>query len=84
MNEAKELTKLMQAITKQLNEDNERFEQNPDDASYEISHATIVIGDTVCSILLGGPQTTGLHAMIQHIADENFYVVDYVNDTVTD
>lgn len=84
MNEAKELTKLMQAITKQLNEDNERFEQNPDDASYEISHATIVIGDTVCSILLGGPQTAGLHAMIQHIADENFYVVDYVNDTVTD
>jgi len=83
MNEAKELSRLMKAVTKQLNEDNDRYEADMS-GDFNISEAIIVIGDEAIRLSLGGPQVAGIHAMIQHIADENMYTVDYVNDTVSE
>ena len=83
MNEAKELTRLMKAITKQANLDNEAYEQNQT-GDFDVSDIIIIIGDEAIRLCLGCPQMTGLHKLIEHIADENFYNVDYVKDEVTE
>lgn len=83
MNEANELTRLMKAITKQANLDNDAYEQNPT-GDFDVSDVIIIIGDEAIRICLGGPQMAGLHKLIEHIAEENFYNVDYVKDEVTE
>lgn len=83
MNEAKELSRLMKALSKQMQLDNDKFEANPD-ADFDISDITIIVGDETIKLVLGGPQVAGLHLMIQQIASENGYDVDFENDEVLD
>lgn len=72
--EHERLDKLLKAMYRQLEEDLK------EDVN---SDFMIVIGDTVVYLTLGGPQVEGLLAMINHIADENWHVVDVKNRTVT-
>ncbi|HZK25112.1 MAG TPA: hypothetical protein VFC74_06960 [Oscillospiraceae bacterium] len=83
MNEANELSRLMKAMTKQMQSDNDRYEENPD-ADFNISNITITVGDETIRLVLGGPQAAGIHSMIQHIASENMYCVDFDRDEVHD
>lgn len=83
MNEAKELSRLMKALSKQMQRDNDRFEANPD-ADFDISNITIIVGDETIKLVLGGPQAAGIYSMIQQIASENGYYIDFESDEVRD
>lgn len=72
-NEAHELDRLLKAICKRAEEDCEND---------ELSHFEIHIGKEVITLTFGGPQIEGLLKLIEHIADENFYLVDYNNNVV--
>ena len=68
--EAKELERLLKAM----------HEQSLDDCAQGIdSSFEIHIGGEIVTLTLGGPQIEGLLKLIEHIADENFYLVDYNN-----
>ena len=81
-NEAAALQQLLEALNDALDANNERFERNADSAYYE--QFTVTVGGVQTAFVLGGPQTQALCEFIQHIADENFYAVDFDNSTVTD
>lgn len=68
--EAEELNRLLKAIhTRATTDCNEGI-----DSSFEIH-----INNEVITLTLGGPQIEGLCKLINQIADENFYLVDYKN-----
>lgn len=71
--EAAELDRLLKALhTRAIADCNEGT-----DSSFEIH-----INNEVITLTLGGPQIEGLCKLINHIADENFYLVDYKNNEV--
>ncbi len=66
--EAHELDRLLKAICSQHEDELGSFE--------------IHINKEVITLTLGGPQMEGLFRLIEQIADENFYLVDYNNHEV--
>ena len=78
--EATELQKLLRAASTALNELADREEIAGLDVE---ANFTITINDQTCTFVLGAPQVEGLYAFINHIADENWHIVDFENKTVT-
>ena len=72
-NEAKQLERLLKAFANQMEFD---IKNDTD------SMARICIGSKHISILIGAPQFEGICKMVEHIASENFYKVDFKNLTV--
>ena len=70
--EIHQLSTLLVAIKQQL-------EKADPEAHYEIT-----IGDTIVSLACGGPQLEGLYCLVDQIATENLYTVDYKNNLVID
>ena len=79
-NEAEALQQLLAAVNNALDAQNKRFEQQPDD--YIDEEFTITVNGIQTAFILGGPQSQALFEFIQHIADENFYAVDFNNAIV--
>jgi len=71
--EANELDRLMKAVYNQAEDACEKD---------ELSSFEIHINKEVITLTLGGPQIEGLFRLIEQIADENFYLVDYNNHEV--
>lgn len=71
--EANELDRLLKAVKSNLESDLE----NDIYSRFEIH-----INNEVITLSLGAPQAEGLYRLIEHIADENFYLVDYNNHEV--
>jgi len=72
-NEAKHLERLLKAFDKQMADDI---------ANDTLSYITIRVGNRHVKILAGAPQFEGICRMVEHIASENFYEVDFNNLTV--
>jgi uncharacterized membrane protein len=77
-NEAAALQQLLQSIDAALEDSNERIEQLEDYSG----QFTININGQSIAFLLGGPQVAALQAFVSHVADENFYDVDFAECTV--
>ena len=71
-NEPCELSRLLKAIQQQLDSDDL-------DTYYKI-----ILGDTTVTLVCGGPQLEGLYCLVDQIAAENLYTVDYENNLVTE
>lgn len=74
-NEAHQLEKLLKTFSRLM---------NADIANNTISTVTIHIGNRRVELLAGAPQFEGVCKMVEHIASENFYEVDFENLTVKD
>lgn len=80
--ESEALQQLLRAVNDALDAENKRFERDAQYAGCE--QFTITVGGVQTAFVLGGPQTQALCEFIQSIAAENFYAVDFDNDTVTE
>lgn len=78
--EQEALQQLKNAAEIALNRSNEEYEQN-DDSDYHYEQLTIIVNGKSFAFILGGPQFQALINFVNHIADENLYVI---NDEVTD
>lgn len=58
---------------------NQQMEKDDPDACYKI-----IINDTTVTLVCGGPQLEGLYCLVDQIAAENLYAVDYKNNLVID
>lgn len=76
--EANALQQLLETINEATS--NERFERYEDDVMQD--EIVISIAGKQTAFYLGGPQIAALHAFVDHIADENCYIVDYTDSTV--
>lgn len=72
-NEPYQLSKLLKAIKHQ----SELDIVNKTDSCYQI-----FIGGELIHLVCGGPQLEGLYCLVDQIAVENLYTVDYENCTV--
>lgn len=79
-NEAAALQRLLDAANSALDEQEKRLTAG----DYTLEQFTITVGGVQTAFLLGGPQYTALCEFIQHIADENFYEVDFKEATVSE
>ena len=73
-NEAGQLMKLLKAL-KKINDDAD---------SYLDSYFNIEIAGEVIKLVCGGPQLEGLYCLVDQIAAENLYDVDYKNCIITE
>ena len=73
-NETEQLEKLLKAISK-VNEDADNYL----DGYFKIE----IAGETI-QLAYGGPQLEGLYCLVDQIAAENLYEVDYENNVVTE
>ena len=81
--EAAALSALLSATDEAVNEMNDDYEKsgNIDHMSEQL---LITVGGKTIALLLGGPQVSGLDALVEHIADENGYTIDRSKATVID
>lgn len=77
-NESEALQQLLEAADSAIEKQNKAFEE---DKEY-LDEFTITVNGVQTAFYLGGPQLDGLCAFVGHIADENFYEVDFQNNTV--
>ena len=77
-NEAEALQQLLVAVDIAADDFLERCQQHDD----WTGQFTINIAGQSVAFHIGGPQIDALYDFVQHIADENFYSVDFENNTV--
>lgn len=74
-NEAEALDQLIKAAHSLMTKVADSFESADDSAeNYEF---TITVDGIQTAFYAGGPQIEALYSFIKHIADENFYYVDF-------
>ncbi len=73
--EAEQLTTLLTAFTRLMERDVEND---------EVSYVRIYVGNNRVKLLAGAPQFEGICKMVEHIAGENLYDVDFKNLLVID
>lgn len=79
MTEVNQLTKLMRMINSRLEKDNRIYEAS---GELQDSFITMTVDDESIQLRLGGPQVDGINTMIEFIAEENGYAVDYEQQRV--
>ena len=78
--ESAALEQLLKAANAAIDCYDERFAND----NYELDQFTITVGGVQTAFILGGPQYDALIDFIQHIADENLYLVDFDELTVSE
>lgn len=79
--ESAALQQLLEAIDSAAQADSNRSDEANE---FICSQFTITVGGVQTAFWLGGPQIDALCDFVRHIAAENFYTVDLINNIVSE